>query len=308
MKNTLFIATYFNNAHFIELQSKCFQKYIEDDYDFAVINDSEDNTKSILSGNSSNSDIQEACAKFSVKHIRVPQSIHAYYSQGGYVPNENPTVDHPTDRHQAVIRWLFKNYKELGFDQYKTLALLDADVFFKQKTNISNFMEYDIIGTGRSQAIKLQLGSFPDKMFPQKVKDINNKTINFLTFFILFINIQKINNLEALDVGSWPGTDTGAKSSFFIQENQQYTHSYLNDRHVSEYRIDVVSKSNLFDEDSAELIHFRAGSNWLYEGKDYYNAKLNKMLKRYLPEFCTNDYVQHTDLVSRDGEHTVKKG
>ncbi len=307
MKNTLFISTYFNNAHFIELQSGCFKKFIEDDYDFAVIDDSEDTTRSILSGNLSRDDIRSACEKHSIRHIQVPQSIHAYYSNGGYVPNENPTTNHPTERHQAVIRWLFKNYKELGFDQYKTLALLDADVLFKQKTNIANFMEYDIIGTGRNQAINLPLGKFPDNMFSEKVRNINGQVIYFLTFFILFLNMQKINNLETLDVGSWPETDTGSKSNFFIKENPQYTHSYLNERHVREYRIDVISKNNTFDEDSAELIHYRAGSNWLYEKNDYYQAKLNGMLKRYLPEFCADNYVQHYDLTSRDGEHRIKK-
>lgn len=306
MKNTLFISTYYNNPHFIELQAKSFRKFIEDDFDFTVIDDSEDTTRSILSNELSREEIRNECNRLQVGHIQVPQSIHAYFSQGGYVPNENPTVHHPTERHQAVIRWLFRNYKSLGFDQYQTLALLDADVLFKNPVNMKRYMEYDIIGTGRTQAIDLPLDQFPDKMFPAKVKSINHTVIDFLTLYIMFINMNKVTNLDAMDMGSWPGTDTGSKTNFFIKENPQYVCSYLNERHDSEHRIDVISKSNTFDVDSAELIHYRAGSNWSYENSEYYRVKLNKMLKRFIPEFATsNEPVNHT-VKSRDGEHTIK--
>ena len=136
MKNTIFLATYFNNPQFIEWQAKSFKKFVEDEYDFTVLDDSQDSTRSIISNGSARDEIRNEAAKHGAGYIQVPQSIHAYESQGGYVPNINPSVEHPTERHQALIRWLFRNNKSLGFDQYKTMVLLDSDVFIKVPINI----------------------------------------------------------------------------------------------------------------------------------------------------------------------------
>ncbi len=306
MKKTAFVSTYYNNAHFIELQSKCLSKNILDSYDFIVLDDSEDDTKSLLTNKNSNQEIIEECEAYGARHIRVPQSIHAYESQGGYVPNHNASTNHPTERHQAVLRWLFKNYKALGLNDYEYLALTDADVFIKKPLKMEDYIEYDIIGTGRTQTIDLPLGKFPDKMFSNRVKTLNGKTIYFFTFFIMFFNLKKIKNLSEIDVGSFPGTDTGSQSHFFIQDNRQYVFSFLNERHDSDVRIDIASKSNNFDADSAELIHYRAGSNWSYESSDYYKAKLNLMMKKYMPEFASEAYQVSSPIKSRDGYHIIK--
>lgn len=305
MKNTLFIATYYNNPQFIEWQYKSFKKYVEDDFDFTVLDDSEDSTRSIISNGSAREEIRNECIKYGARHLPVPQSIHAYEMHGGYVPNENPTVNHPTERHQALMRWLFRNYKQLGFDQYKTLVLLDADVFIRQPINIFNYMTHDIIGSSRSQHISLPLGSFPDKMFPEKVKQVNNTTIQFFTFCIMCINMQKVQNLETIDVGSWPQTDTGSRTNFFIKENPQYTYAYMSDRGDAEFRTELYSKDPNFTHDSAEFLHYRGGSNWSYENTEYCRLKLNKVLVKYFPGFTQE--VQGTHQVqSRDGEHIIK--
>lgn len=306
MKNTIFLSTYYNNAHFIELQAKCLQKNILDSYDFAVLDDSEDDTLSLLTNKNSHKEIIEECQKHNVRHIRVPQSIHAYEFQGGYVPNHHASTNHPTERHQAVLRWLFKNYKKLNLNNYKYLVLTDADVFFKQPIEMTSYMEHDVIGTGRTQHIVLPLGKFPDKMFPAKVKTLNDKTIYFFTFFIMFFNLEKISNLETIDVGSFPGTDTGSQSHFFIQDNKNYVFSFLHEAHDSDVRVDVVSKNNNFNYDSAEMVHYRAGSNWSYESSEYYKAKLYLMLQKYLPDLLDESLKIDQSVTSRDGHHKIK--
>lgn len=306
MKNTLFISTYFNNPHFIELQFKSLKKFVKDEYDFAVLDDSEDDTRSIISNNLAREEIRNECNRFNINYIQVPQSIHAYYSQGGYVPDENPTVHHVTERHQALIRWLFKNYRSLGLDQYKTLALMDADAFIKKDINMSEYMSHDIIGTWRRQDIILPLGKFSDKMFPEKVKQLDRTTIEFFTLCLMFINLQKVNNLETMDIGSWPETDTGSKTNFFMKDNPQYTYAYLYDKHDSEFRIDLLSKNETANGDECEIIHYRAGSNWLSENSNYYREKLNRMLKTYLPDLATDNVESQHNLRSRDGEHLLK--
>jgi hypothetical protein len=307
MKNTVFVSTYHNNPHFIELQAKSFKKFVEDDYDFAVLDDSEDNTRAILSGGLSRPEIISECAKHGVRHISVPQSIHAYYSKGGYVPDENPTTEHPTERHQALIRWLFRNYRSMGLDQYKTLALFDADAFFKKNVNMSNYMTHDIIGTWREQNIVLPLGKFPDNLFPEKVRKLSGVNIEFFTLCMMFINLEHVTNLETMDIGSWPWTDTGSKTYFFMKDNSQYSYAYLYDKHNPEYRIDLLSKNKEANENDAEIIHYRGGSNWSYESPEYCRAKLNKTLQKYLPEFVTNVSEAFGEVRSKDGQHILKK-
>jgi hypothetical protein len=36
------------------------------------------------------------------------------------------------------------------------------------------------------------------------------------------------------------------------------------------------------------MIHYRAGCNWNYESLDFYKAKIDRMLKRYLPDLEFN--------------------
>ena len=307
MKNTAFVATYYNNPHFIELQAKTLSKYVEDSYDFFVLDDSEADTKSILTNNLARDEIKAECLKYGAIYTPIPQTIHQYMRNGGYVPNESPTTHHPTERHQALMRYLLTNPKKLKIDKYKHLVLMDADVFFKQPISVEAYMTHDIIATHRIQDIKLPLSEHHPAMFPPRVRELDGKTINFFTFFIMFVNLQRVTNLHSIDVGSWPATDTGSKSNFFITDNPQYSYKWLNERHVGEVRIDVVSKSDDFDEFGAEFVHYRAGSNWLYESSDYYKAKLHRMLKRYLPDLAKPEWDIHQDLTSRDGEHSLKK-
>lgn len=308
MKQTVFISTYHNNPHFIELQAKTFEKFVEDDYDFVVLDDSEFHTKSIISGQPAQAEIISECAKYGARYIAVPQSIHAYYSQGGYVPNENPTTHHPTERHQALIRWLFKNYRELalGADNYKTFVLFDADAFFKKSVNMSGYMTHDIIGSWRGQDIKLPLGQFNDNIFSEKVKSINNTNIEFFNLCMLFVNLEHVTNLETMDIGSWPHTDTGGKTHFFIKENSQYTYAYLYDKLDSEFRVDLLSKNREANGEDSEIIHYRGGSNWGYESAEYCREKLNRMLKKYIPEFSKNTSAILHPIISKDGEHILK--
>ena len=307
MKNTLILAAYFNNPHFISLQHQAFKLFVQDEYDFTVLDDSTEDVKSILTGKRARDEILSECHRLGVNHLAVPQTIHAYKRHGGYTPDENATIDHPTERHQAIFAWLFEQHKNLGFDQYKTLVLLDADVLVKQPINFSTYMDHDIIGTFRDQDIKLPLGKFDDRLFPPHVKEIDGQTIRFLTIYITLFNMQKVSNLETLNIGTWPHTDTGGRTYFFLRDNPQYSRYFLHERHDSEHRIDVISKDPNFTAENAEFIHYRAGSNWLYEQADYYREKLNRMLQHYIPALATNITPADRELRSRDGEHVLVK-
>lgn len=308
MENTLFASTCFNAPHFIELQLKTFNKFVEDKFAFVVIDDSTDTTRSILSGNLAKPEIKTECDRLGIRCINVPQSIHNFEDQGGLVirhPNTN--LNHPTERHQSLLRYIFNNNKSLGFNQYKTFALMDADMFFKKPINVSKYMEgIDMLGSHRDQVLH-----FPEEMkryLPERTQKLDGIKIDFFTLCILWINMQTVNNLEKLDNSSFRSvTDTGGKTYFFMQDNPQYKYFFLQDCNSPEYRVDFFAKENVGANESegAEFLHYRAGSNWSHENVGYYRAKLNKMLEKYLPEFATNEVLSE-DVISANKEHIIK--
>jgi len=317
MKNTLFIATYFNNSHFIEFQIKSFQTFVKDEYDFVVIDDSADGTVSILSNGSARDDIKNECQKYGVRHIPVPQIVHNFLADGGLVINDAPDINlhHPTERHQACLRWLFNNYKQLGFDEYKTLVLLDADMFFKKPINISEYMEnYDMMGSGREQIINIaSLDYERQNRVSQEVKNLDGQKLEFFTLCLLFINMQTVLNLDTIDNRSFRViTDTGGRTKCFVENNPQYKFLFLKDWNSAEYRVDFFSKDGPRavdgSENSPEIIHYRGGSNWDYQDKDYYCEKLYRMFKKYIPELDIPSSLQaNRDVISRSREHIFHK-
>ena len=309
MKNALIFSFYHNNPHFINLQYKSFQKYIQDEWEFAVIDDSTPNTQSLLSGRKAGEEIAEECQKYGIRHIVAPQSIHAFKDQGGIINREDSlgNVHHPTERHQALLRWTLDNHKNLGFDQYKTLVLFDADMFVKQPLNISEFMEdYDMIGSHRPQVITTS--HLEPHLISDDIRQVENKKIDFFTLCLLFVNMQTVKNLETFDNRSYLRiSDTGGKSHKFIENNPQYKYLFLGDMNSQDYRTDFFfKKEKPYSIDSAEIIHYRAGSNWSNETIPYYRAKLNIMLKRFLPDFATDETIPN-DVVSANKEHIIKR-
>lgn len=307
MKNTLIISTYFNNSHFMELQQKTFKKFIQDEFDFAVIDDAADHTMSLLSNTSARLDTINECRRLDIRYIEVPQSVHKFVEDGGLVKNDNPNInlDHPTERHQAVLRYILNSYKTLGFDQYKTLVLMDADMFFKKPINILEYMEdFDMMGSWREQVFST---SHLQGKHSDEFKQMVGKTIKFWTLCLLFINMDKVkDNLFEMDNRSYHGvSDTGGRTHKFIENNPQYKFEYLKDFNSGDYRVDFFSKTTM-SQDEAEIIHYRGGSNWSLENISYYKAKLNNMLKRFLPEFATTDETLIQDVVSANKEHIIK--
>ena len=304
MKNTLIISTYFNNSHFIELQQKTFQKFIQDDFDFAVIDDAADHTQSLLSNTSARLDTINECRRLNIRYIEVPQSVHNFVDLGGLVRRDDPHINlnHPTERHQAVLRFLLNNYKKLGFDQYKTLIMTDADMFFKKPINISEYMEdYDMLGSWREQATFV-----PEENHSDEIVALGGRHIKFFTLCLLFINMEKLKDcLGELDNRSYIRvTDTGGRTHRFIEKHPEFKFGFLKDFNSSDYRVDFFSKTTTIQDD-AEIIHYRAGSNWSIENMIYYKAKLNNMLKRFLPDFVDNNSIS-VDATSANKEHTIK--
>jgi hypothetical protein len=305
MKNTVFISTYYNNPHFIELQKKIYNHFIDDDFDFVVINDAGKDTKSLISGELSEKEIKNECSNQKIRHVRVPQDVHATISNGGLVPDGFP-VDHPTERHRACFHWILKNIKNLGFNEYKNMVIIESDIFPTKKINISNYMEnYDIIGPGKIN-FSLTRKFSQDQYWPKEIDHLNEINIKFFCMYMFFVNLKTVRNIDEIDIGGFAGTDTGGKTFFFMENNPNYRYLILNIGNNRDYQVDLFSKG-IASDDNSEFVHYRAGSNWDLQSIEYYQEKINRMIKRYIPLFNFGNKKLNKDLLSRDKEHVFYK-
>lgn len=304
MKKTLFLATYFNNPHFIAFQKLSFHKFIDGIFDFAVLDDSASDTISLISQRKSEEEIPEQCKLNGVQHIKVPQSIHAPISEGGLVPEYNffAGIHHPTVRHQAVLRWLFDNYKSLSFNQYETVVLMDADMFFYKKINIKQYMEnFDMLGSWRDMFFTQEL---INRNPTPEIQGLLNTRIVHYTLCLLFINMETINNLETFDNGSFAKiTDTGGRTKYYIINNPQYNFGFINCGHIKEYQVDLFDKGDPIKD--PPILHYRGGSNWSYETQDFYIQKLNRIWEKYIPEFYQSHLEIKHNVISQNKEHII---
>lgn len=290
----------------MELQLNSLKQFVEDDFELVVMDDSEDNIKSLLSTNRARDEIKNEASRLGLRYIQVPQNVHANVSDGGLVPNGLP-ANHPTERHRAHLHWIFKNHRNLGFDKYDTFVLIESDMFVKKPLNVSSYMEnYDLMGPGRKN-VRITKKEGPDQLWPDELKDVAEVTFSFFPMYMLFVNMKTVHNLDILNIGGFAGTDTGGQTGLFIRNNPNYKCCFMDIGSNKNYQIDFFSKESASDED-AEFVHYRAGSNWDHQSIGYYSEKLNRLLKHFVPSLTFALPEPTQDLSSRDKEHTFVKG
>ena len=305
MGKILILTTYYNNPNFIKLQRESFYEFIEDEWEFIVIDDSEPNVMSLASGEPIGNDIKAECDRLGLKCVKVPKSVHKSKSEGGLVPDGLP-ANHPTERHRACLHFILSNLSTLESEKYDLILLTESDVFIKKHINFHDYMgDHDLLGTGRSTMVHRT--DDPNQVWVEEIEHLKQVWINFFTMYLLLINPKKVKNIEQMDIGGFGGTDTGGKTSFYLDKNPQLKWGFLEIGHNKDDQIDVFSKEKGVDELGSEFIHYRGGSNWDYQSIDYYNEKLNRMLKKYVPELYNNQPTHLKTLTSRDGEHTFNK-
>lgn len=303
---TLFISTHYNAPHFIKFQVESFNIFIKNDFEIVIMDDSRNNMKSLFSERIASEEIYEESQKYDLRYIRVPQSIHTTISNGGLVPDGLP-CDHPTERHRAHLHWIIKNHKILGFDKYNIIVFIESDMFAKKSIDIESYMgDYDLMGPGRKNIHLVREKQNPNQEWALQSQHLDEITISFFPMYMLFVNMQRVNNLETLDVGGFAGTDTGGKTYFFLQDNPQYKYFFMEIINNREYQIDFISKF-AFTGKEADFIHYRAGSNWDYQNEEYYQEKLKRLFRDFVPEIKYDYHLLKHNLISRDKEHTFFK-
>ncbi|OGB84408.1 hypothetical protein A3F66_06215 [candidate division TM6 bacterium RIFCSPHIGHO2_12_FULL_32_22] len=283
------IFTYaFNRPEFIELQHKCFKKFLKDDYEFIVFNDANTIENELA--------IENTCKELGIKCVRIPQIIHDL----PYLPrwDHEPSFHYPTIRCVNGVQF---SLNRLGFFHKGPLLILDSDMFLIREFSVKEVLKnYDIIS-----------------IYQRGIGD-NNCTVNYISIDLILMNMEKLPNKQTFNVncGYHDGapTDAAGQTYWYIKNNPTIRILYSNNYVISEdniivdyfknhagHKIYSLNMENLknaeFSEKEIEYImsgatntefvlnncfhHYRSGSNWDGRPHEYHKNKFH-LLKKFV--------------------------
>ena len=266
-KNVLIMTYSFNRPDFIEIQDKTFKKFLKDDYTFVVFNDA---TQEEVSNQ-----IIETCNRLNLPCIQIPQSIHnAPYLERW--PGED--YNHPSVRCSNVVQF---SLDTLGFDHDGIVMSIDSDMFLVKNFCVQEFLDgFDIAGVLQSRQhieyfwiglLLFNMQTLPDK-----------KTIN--------VNCGKVDGI---------GVDPGGQTYHYFKNHPKAMRNPIDIQfYPSDFILSETTHENvkfLFSHDcnnfefllKNSFIHYRGGSNWNYESKEYHEKKtavLNAFIDKCLEQ------------------------
>ncbi len=278
---------YYNKPEFIELQIRCLDKFLTEDYEFIVFNDARE-PKNI-------EDIQKTCEKYQVKCIRYEQDWHEQDPLNDYLlplirsKNVYSHLSHlqaahvvsleackhliaqqPSIRHAHVMQYALDHY---GYDHNDIVIIMDGDAFLIRQFNLRAMMKKaDIVGIKR-------------------ITEVEKCEYVWVPF--LALNMPILPNKQDLrfhaDVINNKLEDTGSHSFFYFKRNP---------------KLRVVK---LAAEASQGLNHWHISQIWKY-GFTRHEANFIKSMENDLnAEFCINRHVLHFGNVSFILEHDKRK-
>lgn len=126
---TLVFTTAFNRPDFIELQHRLFEKFLEDEYEFLVVNDA----NTIINRTA----IEEKCNALGIECLNVPQRIHnlPYLPRN---PNDPCNKNSPNVRHCTAAQWAWDTYFSHREDP---VMIIDSDMFLIRPFSIAKHLE-----------------------------------------------------------------------------------------------------------------------------------------------------------------------
>jgi hypothetical protein len=190
----LIITHNYNQPHFIELQQRCFQKFLKDPYEYVVFNDANDETIA--------QQIVDTCGKLNIRCIRIPQT--------GRVTIPFPHImSWASNRHAQAIQY---SMDVLGYAHNDLVVLIDADMFLVEKFCILDFLQdYDIAGLRQASKNNQITYLWPALIF-FRMNNLPNKSD--MKFFPAIIEQQSV--------------DTGGYLYYYLRANPQVKTMFFN--------------------------------------------------------------------------------
>ena len=243
LKSKIRIMTFcYNRADLIELQYKCFCRFLKDDWELIVFNDAsvkEDKLK-----------IKDMCNKLNIFHIRFPQKFHKTSALLSKIDEwklnpETKQIDllyrlkdkYAAVRHSNVIQYALDNF---GYHHNDIIGLIDGDMFLVREVSIKDELSgYDILGY---------------------VKEDFLANLKYINPAFVFFNPNQLKNVRSLrfaiyNIDNWV-LDTGAESLTYTRKhplkikpvNKDYPPLHLNNDQLkamnfSEQEINFIRNS-----------------------------------------------------------------
>ena len=247
------IYTFHNHPRFIKLQKLLFSKFIEDDYEYCVVNTAD--------SYSMQESIRSECESNQVTNIELPfLNTHGTPSACNSIP----------------LQWIWDNYiaKESNIS-----VIMDSDMFLLAPFNFTTFLEDNSIAGVINKRAHIWYPwnglSFFAGFLPQK------NTLNFREGTINSISLDVSGNLHHY-LQKHPEVKVKAiYDSGFVCRKNENTH-LLPEKLIERYEDSFLSQ--IFGQ---TFFHLRAGSNW--NNSNNYDKKIDFL--HYMVETALNDEI-----------------
>ncbi len=251
----------YNKPEYIVWQHKTFAKFLKDEYEFVVFNDT---PNEILSR-----ETQHICDSLGITSIRVPQKIH----RPPYYFPRPPGIGGASAECAETIQYMMDS---MGFDHNGIVLLIDSDMFLIKYLKIEEFLnEYDIASHANHR-----VGS--------------NGTIAYMLPNLMFFNMNALKDKRELNfnLGTVDGApvDTGGFTHYYLKNHPSvrwrsititttpYKHDFFKSMEgfIPPHIISYLSQGDCDHEyyEDFTFMHFRAGSNWNNLAKDAFEKKI----------------------------------
>ena len=287
MHKFIIMSSHFNTIEYIKFQYLSLKKFITNEYEFIVINDSKDKKCYTNYNNDNlNIDITNICKFYNIECINFNQNDHInrqilypYEINDDFKEIKNNPNSRCADVTQFMLNLFNKKYSSLDNN---ILIILDSDMFFVQNINLESIIEdYDIVAIQQSRK--------------------NN--VKYLWNGIVIINPKKLKNLNEMNwncgfVNSEP-TDVGGYTHFYIEKYKpnikyinyniySYPETVIKSNslplNIKNFFLDIckIKKNNSCNKEyiANSIIHLRGGGNWDHQGIDTMD-KQNKLIYEY---------------------------
>ncbi|MBP9842005.1 MAG: hypothetical protein KBC64_06235 [Simkaniaceae bacterium] len=285
-EKVLVITSAYNRPDFIELQDQTLKKFLKDDYEFVVFNDSPQPHMRQA--------IMDTCQRLGIQCINIPQSIHTkpYLKR---LPGDN--FQTPSVRNSNVVQYALDT---MGFAHEGIVAILDSDMFLVKEFSIKQFLEgYEIGGV------------------PQAYENRGIR-IPYIWIGIAFLDMSKLPDRQSINFncGKIQGVpvDAGGYTYYYLSQHPEIQVRYFPSFHssnfscpeclkrrenypcphnrnllreigLSERQIDFVHSGleNVEFFIEGTFFHYRSGTNWDKKTQAFHDNK-TRIFNAYMEE------------------------
>lgn len=283
----------YNTPQFIEPQFNLFKKFIVDDFEFIVFNNTMTDSKITQHNIDNDTYTKKICYKYQITVIDVPSHLFGRMHSSSSL-RAGTAIDYAN-------QYLFANY-----DTNSTFFLIDSDAFLIRPFNVEVFMSDKKI-SGRIQYRKGHSGTISyitNQLVIYKPSLFNKTHFSFMPCTLDGATCdcggpihELLSNINSTEFINWTNILFSDKGNITQQWGTQPDNTDDFCRHFNDVNLDkyvdedtvILNKKYPFCEifgnnvNNTLLIHMRAGTNWI----GYDITSRNALLLRYLSSILT---------------------